>query len=158
MHIVMCKKGCEMKGGPELPVLRVVGYSRKRRHPYRPEHFMIASYVGLQELEARLADRSLGVMALRVLLAMMADCDYENRVRCGQKDLARELNMAHQHVSRAIADLAECGFIERPENARGSGYVISPRLCWKGDEASLREALAKRGMLDENGTRRAKAA
>lgn len=119
---------------------------------------MIASYVGLQELEARLADRSIGVMAVRVLLAMMSDCDYENRVRGGQKDLARSLNMAHQHVSRAIADLIECGFIERPANGRGAGYVISPRLCWKGDEDSLREALAKRGMLDDNGMLGARAA
>lgn len=146
-----------MKGLEPLPIVRVVGFSRKRRHPYRPEHFMIASYVGLQELEARLADRSVGVMALRVLLAMMADCDYENRVRGGQKDIARRLNMAHQHVSRSISDLIATGFLEKGQNARG-GYTLSPALCWKGDEASLREALAARGMLDAQGCLRARAA
>ena len=129
-----------------LPVVRVVGYSRKRRHPYRSERFMIASYVGLDELSERLADRSIGVQAMRVLLAMMSSCDYENRVRMKQADLSRSLSMARSHVSEAIADLVDSGFVER-DSARG-GYVVSPRLCWKGSEDTLRAALAKRGMLD----------
>lgn len=115
---------------------------------------MIASYVGLEELLARMGDRSLGMQAVRVLVAMMAECDYENRVRCGQKDLARKLGMAQTHVSKAIRDLSACGFVENPHGDRGR-YVVSPKLCWKGDEESLRRALAERNLLDSQGFMRA---
>lgn len=108
------------------------------------------SFLGLRELEERLADRSVGMQALRVLTAMIAACDYENVVHKGQKDLARELSMAQQDVSRAVRSLLECGFLEQPGSSRGY-YVVSPRLCWKGGEESLRRALADRKMLDKDG-------
>lgn len=145
-----------MNDRPDLPVLRVVGFSKRRKHPYRAERFMLASYVGLEELLARMGDRSLGMQAMRVLVAMMADCDYENRVRPGQKDLARKLGMAQTHVSKAIRDLIACGFVENPNNDRGR-YMLSPRLCWKGDDDSLRRALSERNMLDREGFMRAAA-
>jgi DNA-binding IclR family transcriptional regulator len=110
---------------------------------------MIASYVGLEELNERLADRSIGLQAMRVLLAMMSSCDYENRVRMRQADLSRGLSMARSHVSEAIADLVSSGFVER-DSGRG-GYVVSPKICWKGSEDTLRAALAKRGLLDNQG-------
>jgi DNA-binding MarR family transcriptional regulator len=115
---------------------------------------MIASYLGLEELLARTGDHSLGMQAVRVLLAMMAECDYENRVRGGQKDLARKLGMNQAHVSRAIRDLIECGFVENPHNDRGR-YLVSPKLCWKGDEDSLRQALSERNLLSAEGYLRA---
>ena len=143
-----------MNGDVRLPVLRVVGFTKRRKHPYRPERFMISSYVGLEELLARTADRSLGMQAVRVLIAMMAECDYENRVRGGQKDLARKLGMNQAHVSRAIRTLIDLGFVENPHNDRGR-YVVSPKMCWKGDEDSLRAALSERNMLGADGFMRA---
>lgn len=114
---------------------------------------MLTSYVGLDELLERTGDRSLGMQAVRVLIAMMAECDYGNQVRCGHKDIARKLGMAQSHVSKAIRDLVSVGFIEQTSD-RGR-YVISPKLCWKGDEDSLRAALAARNLLDANGFMRA---
>ena len=49
---------------------------------------MLLSKDGLRELDARLADGSIGMQAVRVLVAMATSSDYENRVRMGQKDLA----------------------------------------------------------------------
>lgn len=115
---------------------------------------MLASYVGLEELAARLGDHTLGLQAIRVLLGMMAECDYENRVRAGQKDLARKLGMQQSQVSRAIRDLIACGFVEQPDNDRGR-YLVSPKLCWKGDEDSLRRALSDRNLLGADGCLRA---
>jgi DNA-binding GntR family transcriptional regulator len=140
-----------------LPMVRVVAFSPRRRHPYGARKFMIASYVGLEELQERIADRSVGQQAIRVLIAMLCECDYENRVRLGQKDLARRLSMDQAAVSKAIGDLVKCGFIERPENSRGD-YHVSPRLCWKGSDKELRQALARRGMLDQDGMMTATAA
>ena len=134
----------------DTPVLRVVGWTKRRRHPYGIMMYTQLSFIGLRELEARLSDGSIGMQAMRVLTAMIAACDYENVVHKGQKDLARELEMAQQHVSRAVRALLECGFLEQPGSSRGY-YVVSPRLCWKGGEESLRRALAERKMLDKDG-------
>ena len=111
---------------------------------------MQQSYVGIEELLNRLIDKSLGVQSIKVLLAMVADCDYENRVHAGAKDIARRTEMAESHVSTAIKALVDCGFVERRANSRGR-YTISPTLCWKGGEESLRAALSERGMLDADG-------
>jgi len=118
---------------------------------------MQISFVGLDELQERIADRSIGQQAIRVLLAMMASCDYNNRVQAGQKDLAKHLAMDQANVAKAINALIACGFVERSENYHAR-YVISPRLAWKGGEETLRQALAERGMLDADGMMRGAAA
>lgn len=112
-------------------------------HPYVKEGFMLLSKRGLRELDARLADRSIGMQAVRVLVAMTTACDYENRVRMGQKDLAAHLRMDQAAVSRATRDLVECGFVERPESSRGY-YRLSPHLLWQGGSKTLKRALDER--------------
>ena len=104
---------------------------------------MLLSAAGLDELDLRLADRSLGMQAVRVLVAMARSCDYENRVRAGQKDLAAHLGMDQSDVSKAVRALVSCGLIEQPESSRGY-YRISPWLLWKGSARTLKQALAER--------------
>ena len=142
---------------PYLPVHRVVGWTKRRKHPYRAERYMQISFVGLEELQERMADGSFGRQVVRVLLAMMASCDYDNRVQAGQKDLARKLGMAQSHISTAINTLIAHGFVERGENYHAR-YVISPRFCWKGGEDTLRQALSERNLLDKDGYLRGRAA
>ncbi len=142
---------------PYLPVVRVVGWSKKRKHPYRSERYMQVSVVGLEELQERMADGTFGRQVVRVFLAMLASSDYENRVQAGQKDLARKLNMAQGNVSTAINTLIDHGFVERSENYHAR-YVISPRFCWKGGEDTLRQALSDRNLLDKDGYMRGRAA
>ena len=128
----------------ERPATRI--FIEKRRaspaHPYGIGGFMMLSKAGLRELDLRLADRTLGMQAIRVLIAMAQSIDYENRAHMGQKDLAAHLGMAQQHVSASIRDLVACGFLERPETSRGY-YRISPRLLWQGSARTLRAALAR---------------
>ena len=115
---------------------------RVQAHPYGSGGFMMLSKAGLRELDLRLADRTLGMQAIRVLVAMAQSIDYENRAHMGQKDLAAHLGMAQQNVSAAIQDLVACGFVDRPA---GRGYYrISPRLLWKGSARTLKAALADR--------------
>jgi DNA-binding MarR family transcriptional regulator len=104
---------------------------------------MLLSMSGMRLLDARLADRSLGMQAVRVLVAMATSCDFENRVRAGQKDLSSHLAMDQSDVSKAIRALIEVGFIERPETTRGY-YRISPLLLWKGSAKTLKRALEER--------------
>lgn len=102
---------------------------------------MMLSQVGLSELEQRLADRSLGMQAVRVLVAMMAHMDWENRVDISQKELAVHLDMSSQEVSKASTALVQCGFLQRMQNRRG-WYRVSPRLCWRGSVKNLERELA----------------
>jgi len=122
----------------------MMGKRPRPAHPYMLEKgFMLLSIAGLDELDRRLADRSLGMQAVRVLVAMARSCDYENRVRAGQKDLAAHLEMDQSAVSKAIRSLITCGMIEAPESSRGY-YRISPRLLWKGSARTLKVALTER--------------
>ncbi len=104
---------------------------------------MLLSKAGLRELDARLADRSLGMQAVRVLVAMSTSVDFENRVRMGQKDLAAHLEMDQSSVSKAVRSLVGLGFIEAPEHSRGY-YRVSPRLLWQGGAKTLKRALEER--------------
>ena len=117
--------------------------SRKReRSPYGV-HFMMLSQRGVAELAERLADHTVRMTELRVLLSMLKHMDFENRVDISQKDLALELGMAQTAVSKASLALLECGFIVRMANRRG-WYRVSPRLCWKGSVRTLTKELEDR--------------
>lgn len=104
---------------------------------------MMLSQDGLAELEGRLADRTLGIQAIRVLVAMMQGLDWENRVEPPQKEIAFRLGMSVQEVYKASKVLVECGFVERMANRRG-WYRVSPKLCWKGSVKNLETALTER--------------
>ncbi|NMQ35651.1 hypothetical protein, partial [Klebsiella pneumoniae] len=42
---------------------------------------------------------------MRVLMALLADLDYENYIQVAQIDIAEALNMQKTHVSRAVKNL-----------------------------------------------------
>lgn len=112
---------------------------------------------GMAELSARLADKSLGMQAVRVLFACLLSASKENEVRAGRKDLARELGMAESNVHKALRDLVACGFLE-PPTLRFAPYVISPRFFWKSNTGDLKRALAARDMLGRDGLMKPRAA
>lgn len=115
----------------------------REKMPYGVGAFMMVSQGGLCELENRLADRSIGKQAMRVLIAMLCSVTYENRVDASQKEMSAALGMSQQEVSKAIRALIECGFIERLANRRG-WYRISPEFSWKGSARTLQHALDER--------------
>ena len=114
----------------------------RARSPYG-ERFMMLSQRGVDELSARLADKTITMVGMRTLLAMLRHLDYENRVDVSQKSLAGELGITQSDLSRACRLLMECGFVERLANRRG-WYRVSPRLCWKGSVKNLQAALDER--------------
>lgn len=115
----------------------------KVKNPYGRGAFMMISKRGFAELGERLADRSLGMQAVRLLVAMIVSLDYENRVETTVKDLAGQLRMSPQEVSAAAKKLVECGFAERIANRRG-WYRISPQLLWMGAGKNLGDELRRR--------------
>lgn len=113
---------------------------------------MQISLEGMMILEARMADKTLGIQAVRVLWAMLNSMQVhdDNRVKAGRKDLARILAMHESDISKAIRKLVEIGLVEPPKLKFGY-YTISPRFAWYGRTVDLRRALADRGMLDNRG-------
>lgn len=88
---------------------------------------------------------------MRVLMALLADLDYENYIQVAQIDIAEALNMQKTHVSRAIKNLLEFGIvIEGPKIGRSKTYRLNPQFGWKGTVTNHKKAL-KNGLSVING-------
>ena len=124
------------------PDVRVFVERKQRAQSPYGVHYMMLSQRGVSELSRRLADHSLGMQAVRTLVAMLEHMDFENRVEISQKDLALELEIDQSALAKASRALVEYGFIERMANRRG-WYRVSPRLCWKGSTKTLTKELEK---------------
>jgi predicted transcriptional regulator len=79
---------------------------------------------------------------MRVLMALLADLDYENYIQIAQIDIAEALKMQKTHVSRAIKNLLEFGIImEGPKVGRSKTYRLNPQFGWKGTVTNHKKAL-----------------
>lgn len=79
---------------------------------------------------------------MRVLMALLADLDYENYIQVAQIDIAEALRMQKTHVSRAIKNLIEFGIIiEGPKIGRSKTYRLNPQFGWKGTVSNHKKAL-----------------
>lgn len=88
---------------------------------------------------------------MRVLMALLADLDYENFIQIAQIDVANALKMQKTHVSRAIKNLLEFGIIlEGPKIGRSKTYRLNPQFGWKGTVTNHKKAL-KNGLSVING-------
>ncbi len=88
---------------------------------------------------------------MRVLMALLADLDYENYIQVAQMDIAEALNMQKTNVSRAVKNLLEFGIvIEGPKIGRSKTYRLNPQFGWKGTVTNHKRAL-KNGLSVING-------
>lgn len=88
----------------------------------------------------------------RVLMALLADLDYENFIQVAQIEIAEALNMQKTHVSRAIKKLIEFGIIlEGPKIGRSKTYRLNPQFGWKGTITNHKKALSSRLTLINGG-------
>lgn len=79
---------------------------------------------------------------MRVLMALLADLDYENYIQVAQIDIAKALRMQKTHVSRAVKNLIEFGIIiEGPKIGRSRTYRLNPQFGWKGTVSNHRKVL-----------------
>lgn len=78
----------------------------------------------------------------RVLMALLADLDYENYIQVAQISISEVLNMQKTNVSRAIKNLIEFGIIiEGPKIGRSKTYRLNPQFGWKGTVNNHKKAL-----------------
>ena len=82
----------------------------------------------------------------RVLLALLADLDYENYIQVAQADICKSLSMLKPNVSRAVRGLLEREILlEGPKVGRSKTYRLNPQYGWKGTISNHKQAL-KNGM------------
>ncbi len=111
----------------------------------------IAMFQALQCTMAR--DNELTGDDRRVFQELSGRVDDENWLRVVQKDIAEVLEMHKQHVSRAIINLVNKGYIlEGPKVGNCKTYRLNPHVGWKG--SALKHKPAKKGIEAPTGGRK----
>lgn len=86
-----------------------------------------------------------------VLFSLLQVLDFDNYIQLCQSNIAKELDMKKENISRSIRKLIEIGaLIEGPKISRSRTYRLDPEFGWKGSARShvdaLREKMSKRGL------------
>lgn len=91
-------------------------------------------FMGFQEGFAEIAKRRLGSEAKDVFLFILGSLDYSNQVMVRQVEIARQLGMKKQNVSRAIKTLLKEGVlvVEDPLFKRKGQLQLNHKYAWKG--------------------------
>jgi hypothetical protein len=96
----------------------------------RLEEFLMLFLAGNREL-AR--DKELTGTVLRVFLYSVGHIDYENLISISQTDIAKELGMKQQDVSKAFRILATKGiFLEGDKQGVYRDYYLNEEYGWRG--------------------------
>ena len=78
---------------------------------------------------------------MRVLMALLAELDYENYIQVAQMDIAEALTMQKQ-MSVVGKNLIDFGIIlEGPKIGRSKTYRLNPQFGWKGTVSNHKKAL-----------------
>lgn len=76
----------------------------------------------------------------KVLLYLLAILDFENWIQISQKEIANDLNMQKQRISRSIKKLEQKEIILRGEKiGRSFLFRLNPFYGWKGKVKTLEE-------------------
>ena len=71
---------------------------------------------------------------MRVLMALLAELDYENYIQVAQMDIADALKMQKTNVSRAVKNLIDFGIIlEGPKIGRSKTYRLAKLNACTGE-------------------------
>jgi hypothetical protein len=106
------------------------------RQKWKGENF----FMGFQEAFAELAKKRLGSEAKDVFLFILGKVDYDNRLTMPQIEIARQLGMKRQNVSRTVAALVreQVLLVEEPLLGRNRQLRLNDRYGWKGKLKNLR--------------------
>lgn len=88
-------------------------------------------------------DRELNWQAMRVLMLVLSELDFENYINIKQVEIAKELEMQKTHVSTAMRLLVEKEIILKVKEGATTGYKLNPHYGWKGKVSNM-EAEKKR--------------
>jgi hypothetical protein len=103
-------------------------------------------FMGFQDAFVKIAkmrmgkERKIGAEAKNVLLFLLGKIDYDNKVAISQIEIARELEMKRQNVSRAIKALIDARVLEvmDPQRKRRQRLRVNDEYAWRGNLQTLR--------------------
>ena len=103
-------------------------------------------FMAFQDAFLELArDKDLTGETTRVLHYLMGRLDFENFIQVAQQEIATELDMRKQHVSRSVKILVEKQVLIRgPKIGRSYSFRLNPHYGWKGKVRNLDQAKRKR--------------
>lgn len=109
------------------------------RPPKIRKEFMLLFQDALYELAK---DKNLPRSSYSVLLYLLGLMDFNNCVYISQREIAEALSTTQQQISKAIALLIISGHL-KSFILRGSVnvYMISPKLCLRGDDSTRRKII-----------------
>lgn len=120
----------------------------KIRSPYGGRFFMSNQ----DAAEAIAKDPDMTRHAFRVFMYLCSRLDFENYIQVPQVEIAEELGMGKDKVSKAITLLASKQIVMRgPKLGRSSAFRLNPNYGWKGKVTQLRKAQAEHLKLIRNG-------
>ncbi|WP_340135854.1 replication/maintenance protein RepL [Bacillus cereus] len=107
----------------------------KKKKVYKGDWVMM-----FQEGLTHVAKLNLKGETLRVYMILLAKLDYENWLRVRQQDIADELNIKKQAVSRAIKELFEYGILVKgPKVGASNTYRLDPTFAFRGRDKNLEQ-------------------
>ena len=110
-------------------------------------------FMAFQDSFAEIAkDQDLKGETLRVLMYLYSALDFENFIHKCQKDIAEDLGMQRQHVSRAMRLLTSKEIVlESPKIGNVKCYRLNPNYAWKGKVKNMEDARRDRLKLINGG-------
>lgn len=95
--------------------------------------------MGFQEAFLQMAkDKDMTGEVTRVLHYLFANLGFENYIVLPQRQIAEELNIKKENISRAMKILTEKGIIvEGPKLGRTKTYRLNNKYGWKGKTKTL---------------------
>jgi len=109
--------------------------------PYRPkltERWFMAFQDSFEEIAK---DGDMTGETYKVLFYLYSKLDFENFIQQTQMEVAKELGMQKQRVSRAMKVLTSKQIVlEGPKVGRSRCYRLNPNYGWKGKVKTLQEA------------------
>ena len=119
----------------------VIVYCSIKKDPYAKGWIMSSQ----EALELLAKDKELTGETLRVLLFLMAHLDFENWIQITQSEIAKNLSLQKQNVSRAIIALEKKEIILRgPKIGKSYAFRLNPDFGWKGKVKNLDEFRKKK--------------
>jgi hypothetical protein len=114
--------------------------------PKRKNGFQVGGWVAMaQGPMMELAKANVGLEAMRVMFALVANLDFENWINLNQAQLASTLGMDRQNFGRALKRLiAEDVILQGPKVGRNGTYRLNPSYGWKGSAKGHNAALQAR--------------
>ena len=99
----------------------------------RPRQNQLERHFTMNQSALLILANTLNGEQLRVLLAFLAELDYENFIQVAQADIAEKLNINKVNVSRSVKALIDVGVIfEGPKVGRSKTYRLNEQFGWKG--------------------------